>query len=602
MNYSTVSQMFYTNINKSLDKEVIFYKKNNKWKGLTGKDILSLVEKISFSLYVNGLRYQDKIAILSNTSYKWSMCDYGIISMGAVTTTVYPSLMPDQIEFILNDSGSKLVFVEDQMQLEKIKSIFDSCKNLKKIIVMDNSFDGNETYIENFNSFLTSSRELIDSNEISFKDMVHKSKENDLLTLIYTSGTTGTPKGVMLSNKNIISNIISVSKLVPDIFQSSFLSFLPLSHVLERTVGHFLPMNLKSKIYYAENMETVGENMLEISPSVVICVPRFFEKMHDKILSGLKNANSIKRNLFSWALNVGKKHMTLVNANQKIPFFLKIKYSIANSLIYKKVRGRLGGQIKYFISGGAPLSQQVNEFFAAIGLTILEGYGLTETSPILTCNVPGNIQFGSVCMPIENVKIKIAEDGEILAKGPNIMLGYYNNKEATTEVFDNEGWFHTGDIGIVDKGGRLTITDRKKSIIVTSGGKNIAPAPLENSLLNSSYIEQVLVIGDNRNYLSCIIVPAFDNLKEFLSGLGKEASSNEAIIDYKETNNLFEKEVMNAMKDFSRFEQVKKFALISRNFMIEKGEMTPKMSIVRKVVESNFEDKINNLYKDGNND
>ena len=602
MNYSTVSQMFYTNINESLNEEVIFYKKNNKWKGLTGKDILSLVEKISFSLYVNGLRYQDKIAILSNTSYKWSMCDYGIISMGAVTTTVYPSLMPDQIEFILNDSGSKLVFVEDQMQLEKIKSIFDSCKNLKKIIVMDNSFDGNETYIENFNSFLTSSRELIDSNEISFKDMVHKSKENDLLTLIYTSGTTGTPKGVMLSNKNIISNIISVSKLVPDIFQSSFLSFLPLSHVLERTVGHFLPMNLKSKIYYAENMETVGENMLEISPSVVICVPRFFEKMHDKILSGLKNANSIKRNLFSWALNVGKKHMTLVNANQKIPFFLKINYSIANSLIYKKVRGRLGGQIKYFISGGAPLSQQVNEFFAAIGLTILEGYGLTETSPILTCNVPGNIQFGSVGMPIENVKIKIAEDGEILAKGPNIMLGYYNNKEATTEVFDNEGWFHTGDIGIVDKGGRLTITDRKKSIIVTSGGKNIAPAPLENSLLNSSYIEQVLVIGDNRNYLSCIIVPAFDNLKEFLSGLGKDASSNEAIIDYKETNNLFEKEVMNAMKDFSRFEQVKKFALISRNFMIEKGEMTPKMSIVRKVVESNFEDKINNLYKDGNND
>ena len=602
MNYSTVSQMFYTNINESLDKEVIFYKKNNKWKGLTGKDILSLVEKISFSLYVNGLRYQDKIAILSNTSYKWSMCDYGIISMGAVTTTVYPSLMPDQIEFILNDSGSKLVFVEDQMQLEKIKSIFDSCKNLKKIIVMDNSFDGNETYIENFNSFLTSSRELIDSNEISFKDMVHKSKENDLLTLIYTSGTTGTPKGVMLSNKNIISNIISVSKLVPDIFQSSFLSFLPLSHVLERTVGHFLPMNLKSKIYYAENMETVGKNMLEISPSVVICVPRFFEKMHDKILSGLKNANSIKRNLFSWALNVGKKHMTLVNANQKIPFFLKIKYSIANSLIYKKVRGRLGGQIKYFISGGAPLSQQVNEFFAALGLTILEGYGLTETSPILTCNIPGNIQFGSVGMPIENVKIKIAEDGEILAKGPNIMLGYYNNKEATTEVFDNEGWFHTGDIGIVDKGGRLTITDRKKSIIVTSGGKNIAPAPLENSLLNSSYIEQVLVIGDNRNYLSCIIVPAFDNLKEFLSGLGKDASSNEAIIDYKETNNLFEKEVMNAMKDFSRFEQVKKFALISRNFMIEKGEMTPKMSIVRKVVESNFEDKINNLYKDGNND
>ena len=602
MTFSTIPEMFLNTTNKFADKYLYYYKKADQWIGLKGKDIKNVVYEISAALKSLKIENQDKVAIMSNNSPRWAMSDYGILCSGNVTVTIYPTLVQSQVDYIINDSGSKLIFVENKIQMDKAIKSQENCHDLAYIIVMNDTYEGNNDRVMNFLDFLELGNKYINDNEYNIENITKATKPNDLLTLIYTSGTTGTPKGVMLSNKNIISNIISVSKLVPDIFQSSFLSFLPLSHVLERTVGHFLPMNLKSKIYYAENMETVGENMLEISPSVVICVPRFFEKMHDKILSGLKNANSIKRNLFSWALNVGKKHMTLVNANQKIPFFLKIKYSIANSLIYKKVRGRLGGQIKYFISGGAPLSQQVNEFFAAIGLTILEGYGLTETSPILTCNVPGNIQFGSVGMPIENVKIKIAEDGEILAKGPNIMLGYYNNKEATTEVFDNEGWFHTGDIGIVDKGGRLTITDRKKSIIVTSGGKNIAPAPLENSLLNSSYIEQVLVIGDNRNYLSCIIVPAFDNLKEFLSGLGKDASSNEAIIDYKETNNLFEKEVMNAMKDFSRFEQVKKFALISRNFMIEKGEMTPKMSIVRKVVESNFEDKINNLYKDGNND
>ena len=597
MNYPTISQMFYGVVNESLDKEIFFYKKNNNWKGVTGKDILSIVKKISFSLYANDIRYQDKVAILSNTSYKWALCDYGIISMGAVTTTVYPSLMPNQIEFILNDSGSKLIFVEDQMQLEKIKSIFDSCKKLNKIIVMDNSVENNEPNIENLNSFLRSSRELIEEDSIKFEDMIFKSNDNDLLTLIYTSGTTGTPKGVMLSNKNIMSNLTSVSKLVPDIFESTFLSFLPLSHVLERTVGHFLAMNLKSKIYYAESMETVGSNMSEISPSVVVCVPRFFEKMYDKIITGLNESSSFKKKLFNWALRIGKDFRNLSNAKQKIPFLLKLKHTIADKLIYSKVRMKLGGEIKYFISGGAPLSRKINEFFAGIGLTILEGYGLTETSPILTCNIPTNIQFGSVGMPLEDVEIKIAEDGEILAKGPNIMIGYYNNNEATEEVFDKNGWFHTGDIGIIDKGGHLTITDRKKSIIVTSGGKNIAPAPLENSLLNSNYIEQVLVIGDKRNFLTCLIVPAFDNVKSYLSSKGKEVASNEAIIDYPDIIDLFKIEVEKAMDGFSSFERVKKFSLSSRLFMIEKGEMTPKMSIVRKVVEENFKDKINDLYK-----
>ena len=598
MEYSTIAQMFYGVINNSLDKEVYFYKKNNQWKGLTGKDILSIVEKISFSLYANDIRYQDKVAILSNTSYKWALCDYGIISMGGVTTTVYPSLMPNQIEYILNDSGSRLIFVEDQMQLEKIKSIFDSCNKLEKIIVMDNSYEGDDTYVQNLNGFLVVNKTLTEG--IIFKDMIHKSQAEDLLTLIYTSGTTGTPKGVMLSNKNLLSNIYGVSRVQKDIENETFLSFLPLSHVLERMAGHFYPMFCNSTIYYAESMETVAENMSDVSPTAVVCVPRFFEKMYNAVVKGVKGGSSIKQKLFWWAINIGKDYVAINNSEYKTPYFLKLKHRVADKLIYSKINAKLGGKIKFFISGGAPLSSDVAEFFASLNVIILEGYGLTETSPVLTSNTPGAVKFGSVGKVLENVELKLGNDNEILAKGPNIMMGYYNNKEATNEVIDDDGWFHTGDIGEIDEEGYVKITDRKKSIIVTSAGKNIAPAPLENALLSSQYIEQVLVIGDKRNFLTCLIVPLFDNVKDYLLSIDKEVTSNEAIIDYPDVIDLFEKELESAMNGFSKFEQIKKFSLLSRQFMIEKGEMTPKMSIVRKVVEENFKDKIDDLYKDAN--
>ena len=597
MEYSTIAQMFYENINKSLDKEIYFYKKNNQWKGLTGKDILSIVEKISFSLYANNIRCQDKVAILSNTSYKWALCDYGIISMGGVTTTVYPSLMPNQIEYIVNDSASKLIFVEDEMQLEKIKSIFDSCKKLEKIVVMDNSYEGDETYVQNLNGFLIVNNEFIDSEGIVFKDMVYKSQEEDLVTLIYTSGTTGTPKGVMLSNKNLLSNIYGVSKVQEDIKNETFLSFLPLSHVLERMAGHFYPMFLNSKIYYAENMEKVAENMSEVSPTVVVCVPRFFEKMYNAVVREVKSGSSIKQKLFWWAINIGKDYIAIHNSEYKTPYFLKLKHKIADRVIYSKIKAKIGGKIKFFISGGAPLSSDVAEFFASLDVIILEGYGLTETSPVLTSNTPGAVKFGSVGKVLENVELKIGHDNEILAKGPNIMIGYYNNKEATNEVIDDDGWFHTGDIGEIDIEGYVKITDRKKNIIVTSSGKNIPPAPLENSLLTSPYIEQVLVIGDKRNFLTCLIVPEFDNVKNYLLSINKEVTSNEALIDYPDVIDLFEKELIKGMDGFSKFEQIKKFALLSRQFMIEKGELTPKMSIVRKVVEEHFKNKIDDLYK-----
>ena len=600
MSYNTISKMFYSVAKNANDKKILFYKDQNSWSSLTGKDVISIVKKISFSLHSNDICPQDRVAIISNTSYKWALCDYGIISMGAVTTTVYPSLLPNQIEYILQDSKSKLIFVEDELQLEKIKSIKDNCPSLKKIIVMNNSYDGEEKFVQNLNSFLIVDPEYVKVAELDFNKMINIAKPNDLLTLIYTSGTTGTPKGVMLTHENLIANIVAVEKVQPNIKNETFLSFLPLSHVLERMGGHFFAFYLNSKIYYAENMETVAKNMEEVSPSVVVCVPRFFEKMYNAVIKGVREGSPIKKKLFWWAINIGKDYVASKHANNKISLYLKFRHKVADKLIYSKIKSKIGGNIKFFISGGAPLSRDVAEFFASLNVTILEGYGLTETSPVLTSNTPANIRFGTVGKPLDNVELKIANDGEILAKGPNIMAGYYNNKEATDEVIDSDGWFHTGDIGEFDKDGFLKITDRKKSLIVTSGGKNIAPAPLENALLGSEYIEQVLVLGDKRNFLSALIVPLFDNVEKYLSDNGNDVSGKEAIIEYPDVIELFEKEVSKAMSEFSKFEQIKKFALLSRQFMIEKGEMTPKMSIVRKTVENNFKDKIDELYKGAN--
>ena len=360
--------------------------------------------------------------------------------------------------------------------------------------------------------------------------------------------------------------------------------------------GHYTAFTVGATIYYAENMETIAANMVEAQPTIVVCVPRVFEKIHAKFIDGINSAPKIRQKLFYWALNLGKQYSNKIINKEKPSFLLKLKHKIADKLIYSKVKARFGGKIKFFVSGGAPLSKQLAEFFAAVDITILEGYGLTETSPVLTVNSPTDLRFGSVGKTLFNVEVKIADDGEILAKGPNIMTGYYKDKKSTEEVFDNEGWFKTGDIGHIDNEGFLKITDRKKSLIVTSAGKNIAPAPIEVKLTSSSFIEQVHIIGDKRNYLTALIVPNFDSLKSYLKSKNNTISDINAIVTNEDVIGLYEKEIESAMVEFSKFETVKKFTLITEPFSIEKGEMTPKMSIVRKVVENNYSEIINGMY------
>tara|TARA_Y100001970_G_scaffold31348_1_gene38934 strand:- start:44 stop:1837 length:1794 start_codon:yes stop_codon:yes gene_type:complete len=596
MNYRNIAEMFVGTTQKCSSKKLLVYKKNDNWIGLTGQDVQITVEDISFGLRSLGISEKSNIAILSSNSPKWAMCDYGIICSAMTTVTIYPTLISSQIEFILQNSNSKLVFVENQEQLDKIKSSFNSCSDLKYIVVMDDSCENETDQIINFITLLDKGKAFSQNYETSFHDMVSSIEESDILTIIYTSGTTGVPKGVVLTHKNLISNINSTLKVAEFNSNERFLSFLPLSHVLERMGGHYTAFSIGATIYYAENMETIADNMVESKPTIVVCVPRVFEKIHAKFIAGVKNAPKIRQKLFYWALNVGTKYSSL-KLNKKNPnFLLKIKHGIASKLIYSKVKARFGGDIKFFVSGGAPLSKELAEFFAAVDITILEGYGLTETSPVLTCNSPTDLKFGCVGKPVENVDIKIADDGEILAKGPNVMMGYYKNEEETNKVFDQDGWFKTGDIGHIDEDGFLKITDRKKSLIVTSAGKNIAPAPIEIKLTSSSYIEQVHIIGDQRNFLTALIVPNFDSVIDYLKNIKNNISDPNAIVEHPDVIDLFNKEIEGAMVDFARFEKVKKFTLIPNLFSIEKGEMTPKMSIVRKEVEKNYSELINKMY------
>ncbi len=596
MNYTNIAEMFLGTVKKNSSKKLLVYKKNNAWVGLTGQDVKITVEDISFGLRSLGIEQNSNISILSSNSPKWAMCDYGIICSAMTTVTIYPTLIANQIEYILNNSNSKLIFVENQEQLLKIQACADKCEHLKYIIVLDDSCINETDTVFNFITLLDKGKKFSQSCKYSFEEMVSSVKETDTLTLIYTSGTTGVPKGVILSHKNLLSNVHGTLKVAEFTDNETFLSFLPLSHVLERMGGHYTAFTVGATIYYAENMDTIADNMVEAKPTIVVCVPRVFEKIHAKFIAGINSAPKIRQKLFYWALNLGKQYSNILINKQKPGFLLKFKHRIADKLIYSKVKARFGGKIKFFVSGGAPLSKDLAEFFAAVDLTILEGYGLTETSPVLTVNSPTDLKFGSVGKTLFNVEVKIADDGEILAKGPNVMSGYFNDPESTKEVFDKDGWFKTGDIGHIDDEGFLKITDRKKSLIVTSAGKNIAPAPIELKLTSSSFIEQVHIIGDKRNYLTAIIVPNFDSLISYLNSQNNSLKDKNAIVEHPNVLKLYEDEIKLLMVDFAKFETIKKFKLITEPFSIEKGEMTPKMSIVKKVVENNYSELINGMY------
>ncbi|MCP2619032.1 long-chain fatty acid--CoA ligase, partial [Candidatus Aminicenantes bacterium AC-335-A11] len=537
----------------------------------------------------------DKIILLSENRPEWIISDLAILAFGGITVPIYPTLTAEQIVFIIDDSDAKVVIFSDEIQGEKIKSIKNKLSKVKHFIsFISPPFEG----ALSFSQIRELGRKRKDKDPDLFEKSALEVKPDDLATIIYTSGTTGIPKGVMLTHKNILSNIISVSQIIEFSEKDTVLSFLPLSHILERMVTHTY-IYKGCTIAYAESIETVAQNLLEVRPNIMVSVPRVFEKIYAKVMDNVLSSSPLKRKIFFWALNIGRKVGEKKLAKKPIGFFLKLKYKIAHKLVFSKIIEKTGGRIRFFVSGGAPLSKEIAEFFYAMGLVILEGYGLTETSPVISVNTFENLKFGTVGKPIPGVEVKIAEDGEILVRGPNVMVGYYKKEAETKEAF-RDGWFHTGDIGYLDEDGFLVITDRKKDIIVTSGGKNVAPQPIENMLKANPYISNAVVVGDKRKFISALIIPDFDKLEEYARFNKIKYTDRKDLISKKEIKNFIKAEVDRATQGLAPYEQIKKIALLDREFEISKNEITPTLKVKRNIIEEKYKDLIDELYKEEN--
>ncbi len=563
-------------------------KENGQWVTYSTQQFADLANYLSYGLLSLGVVPDDKIAIISNNRPEWNFTDFGIQQCGAISVPIYPTISENDLNFILNDAKVKYIFVSSSDIYKKVKAIAANAPSVKGIFTF-NKIDGANHWSE----IVEAGKKSPKTAEI---ENIKKSiKPNDLLTILYTSGTTGNPKGVMLSHNNLLSNSFASENLCP--FNASWkaLSFLPLNHVYERMLTT-LYLYKGISIYYAESLETIGDNLKEIKPEVFSTVPRLLEKVYDKIVAKGSELTGIKHKLFFWALDLGLRY-ELNGANG---WWYEFQLKIANKLIFSKWREALGGNVIAVVSGGAALQPRLARVFNAAKITALEGYGLTETSPVVAVNSfqPNGICFGTVGPVIDGVSVKIAEDGEILVKGPNVMLGYFNRPDATAEVIDSEGWFHSGDIGMMVEGRFLKITDRKKEIFKTSGGKYIAPVMIENKLKESPFIEQAMVIGENQKFASAFIVPSFAVLKEWCLRKGIPYSSNEEIIKNEEVRKRIVEEIEKTNKELAQYEKIKRPELLPREWTIEKGEMTPKLSFKRKVIMDANKELAEKIYCD----
>ncbi len=594
----TIPQIFLDSCRKWSSRPAYSVKHRGRWEDLSYGQVYSLAKETATALWKLGFRRGDVMAILSENRPEWNICDFAISGAGMVSVPVYPTLTSEQILYILDHSEAGLIFVSSAEQARKIMDIQQTLPKLKYMIVFDeNGMPQNQDWILGFDAFRALSEKEAAAFVYDFDAECDKSEEDDIFTIIYTSGTTGVPKGVILSQRNVASNVESALKALSIDEQDVFLSFLPLSHSLERMAGHVAPFRAGSRVAFAEGVNEVQDNLLEIGPTVVISVPRLFEKIYSKIQLGLSSSSAPKKKVFSWAVKVGSRISSSCSQFGRHPRgFLALKGRIAFQLVFKKLSRALGGNIRYFVSGGAPLSRDIGEFFDAAGIPVLEGYGLTETSPVTNVNRLERYKFGTVGPAIEGVEISLSDEQEIWVKGPNVMKGYFRDAAATEEAFSEDGWLRTGDLGEIDEDGYLKITGRIKDIIVTSGGKNIAPARTEQALSQSPYISQVVIIGDRRSYLTALIVPNLDEIRQLAADKQIQYDSDEQLVHHFEILGFIEKEVEAQQQNLARFEQIKKFTLMSREFSIEEGEMTPSLKIRRAMVENKYSDIIDIMY------
>jgi len=596
MTATTLIEMFLDTVKTYGSKTALMSKVEGQYQGFNYQEFGDRVKKLALGFASLGIKKGDRVSLLSENRPEWAITDLAILSLGAINVPIYPTLVPKQIEYILNDSEAKVILTSNPEQTGKIAEIIKNLPVLKHIIYMDPPASLTESMLT-FNE-VSEKGQKFDKDNPDFYDQSTKSvTPDDPAGIIYTSGTTGNPKGAILTNSNILSNVkggVATLKIGPD---DTFLSFLPLCHVFERMAGHFCAISAGSTIAYAESIDTVAQNLGEVKPTIMTSVPRFFEKMYTRVLENAEAGGAAKKKIFNWAIKTGKKHVE-ASEKDKVGGALKFKHNLAHKLVFSKLHERVGGNLRFFISGGAPLPREIGEFFHYAGIKILEGYGLTESSPVIAVNLEEKFKFGTVGPVLEKggVELKIADDGEILTRGPHVMKGYYKKTAETKEVIDEDGWLHTGDIGLLDEDGYLAITDRKKNILVTSGGKNIAPAPIENLLLTSPLIDQILIIGDKRKFLSALIVPNYEALQSYANDQNITFKNNEDLVKDQKIYQYVNNEVERLTSDIARFEQIKSFRILPEPLTIETGELTPTLKIKRKVVEDKYADLINGMY------
>ncbi len=589
----TVNELFFTAVDTFGSKPALRFKAGGTWHDITHQELACRVKHTALGLRELGIRPGDRVGILSGNRPEWAVADYACLTARCIDVPVYPTLPAKQAIYPLRDSGAVAVFVADLSQYEKIAATRGEAPALKHVILFEGTVEAPDVITL---QALQQRGAAAEGKYPTYRDDALAATAADIATLIYTSGTTGDPKGVMLTHGNFASNVEGCQTVLPVGVTDAALSVLPLSHSFERLAGHYTLFAAGVTICYAESLDTIGPNLQEVRPTVAIFVPRIYEKFYARVLENALAGGGLKRKIFFWAKRNAEAWADLVLAKRPVPAGLALKKRIADRLVFSKLKARVGGRIRFFVSGAAPLSPEIAKFFLAAGLPIVEGYGLTETSPVISVNPVDGLRIGTVGKPISGVEVRIAEDGEILARGPNIMRGYYNKPEATREAIDADGWFHTGDIGTLDADGYLSITDRKKDIIVTAGGKNIAPQPIENLVKLNKFVANAVMIGDKRKFPIMLIVPDRPALEAWAKERDLPTADYAALLRHPDAAAKVEREVMANLRDLASYETPKKLALLEHDFTIERGELTPTLKVKRRIVEQRYAAEIERLF------
>ena len=574
--------------------DALNYKSDGRWLSVSSDEMLSRAKHIAAGLHAIGIRHGDRVALLSDSRVEWTLTDAGCLFAGAVDVPIYPTLTPPQVSYILRDSGSSALFLANREKFLELKNILGECPHVEHVIFFD-AEGVTEADGLTLAQLEQKGRELEQNDPGLIDRMAAETTRDDLATIIYTSGTTGEPKGVMLTHENLVSNLIDSCGHLEIGEEDTVLSVLPLSHVYERQ-AMYMYLHHGMAVYFAESLQTIAPNLREVRPTIVVGVPRMFEKIYQRIRERAAEAGKLKVRLLAWSVAVGSEYADRFSKRQPIPATLKLKHRLAMKLVFSKWHEAFGGRIRLLLSGGAALSEELARIYIGAGIPIIQGYGLTETSPVVTASSLDDYRVGTVGRAIPHVEIRTAEDGEIEVRGPNVMRGYYNKPEETQTAFTEDGWFKTGDIGTIDADGFLRITDRKKELFKTSGGKYIAPAPIEQAIKGSRFVNQVVLVGSERKFPAALIVPVWEQLESYCKLKGIEVQSRSEMCRHPRIIDLLQRQIDALTPNLARYEKIKKVALLEDEFTIESGELTPTLKIKRRVIDEKYRDVIEQLY------